>query len=207
MKHVTNGYMRHFQLRTPGLAGNPVIYFAILVAWYILFITVWVFSISQTYTRRSTDVSCSLFGHTHISVVSASENAAQYLPLTCHFAETRQALLECPCSIIIYATLLFHRMIHFRTSDTKQRKAPITFVMSVHSTFPLSVFTPLHLFALIGARLPLDEFIRTLTLGICMEICCQNPNLLQSDKNMVTLHDDVLRFFVAIRALFTSKLV
>jgi len=70
-------------------------------------------------------------------------------------------------------------MIHFRTSDTKQRKAPITFVMSVHSTFPLSVFTPLHPFPLIDARLPLDGFIRTLTMGICMEICRKNPNLLQ----------------------------
>ena len=39
-----------------------------------------------------------------------------------------------------------------------------------------------------------------------MEILLKNPNFLQSDKNMCTLHDDVLLFVVAIRALFTNKM-
>jgi len=38
-----------------------------------------------------------------------------------------------------------------------------------------------------------------------MEICPKNPNVWQSDKNMGISHDDVSRFVVAIRALFTSK--
>jgi len=40
-----------------------------------------------------------------------------------------------------------------------------------------------------------------------MEICRKNPNVLQSDKNIGNSHDGVLRFVVAIRALFTSKMV
>ena len=40
-----------------------------------------------------------------------------------------------------------------------------------------------------------------------MVIRRKNPNVLQSDKNMGTSHDDVLRFVVAVRALFKSKIV